>query len=90
MKLLKFKENLKLSMKTNNVTQVQLAKYLNTTQQTVSRWLNGQNEPDMETLILICIYLGETPNSLLGFDETSLSKINNYTNYGIHTGDVKF
>ena len=90
MKLLKFKENLKLSMKANNITQTKLAKYLNTTQQTVSRWLNGQNEPDMETLLLICIYLNETPNSLLGFDETSLNKTNNYTNYGIHTGDVKF
>ena len=72
--LLKFKDNLKLSMKGNNVTQTQLAKYLKTTQQTVSRWLNGQNEPDLETLLLICLFLNETPNSLLGFDETNLNK----------------
>lgn len=74
MRILKFKDNLKLSMKENNVTQTQLAKYLKTTQQTVSRWLNGQNEPDLETLLLICICLHETPNSLLGFDEITLNK----------------
>ena len=46
-----------------------LARILGTTQQTVSRWLTGVNEPDFETLFKICEILNETPNSILGFEE---------------------
>ena len=69
MKQLKFSENLKFAINTNNKTQKQLADYLGTTQQTVSRWLTGINEPDLSTLLKICEYLNETPNSLLGFND---------------------
>lgn len=69
MKLLKFSENLKTALAVNNKTQKELATYIGTTQQTVSRWLSGINEPDFSTLLKICIFLNETPNSLLGFDD---------------------
>ena len=62
----KFAKNLKTAMYENKMTQTELAKKLGTTQQTVSRWLQGINEPDLNTLTLICIYLNETPNDLLG------------------------
>ena len=65
---LKFSENLKAAMQVNGLTQKALAEKLNTTQQTVSRWLCGINEPDFETLFAICAILHESPNDLLGYD----------------------
>lgn len=69
MKLLKFPENLREALSVHEMTQQDLANHLGTTQQTVSRWLKGVNEPDLTTLLGICLYLGETPNSLLGYDD---------------------
>lgn len=69
MKELKFPDNLKASLTENCKTQKELANYLGTTQQTVSRWLTGVNEPNLSTLLKICEFLNETPNSILGFDE---------------------
>lgn len=67
--LSRFPENLKKALADSSKTQQDLAVNLNTTQQTVSRWINGVNEPDFQTLLEICVYLDETPNSLLGYDE---------------------
>ena len=64
-----FSENLRNSMRANGFTQKRLAEEINTTQQTVSRWLNGINEPDFETLLKICALLHETPNDLLGYHD---------------------
>lgn len=69
MKALKFSENLREALVVHEMTQQDLANHLGTTQQTVSRWLKGINEPDLTTLLEICLYLGETPNALLGYDE---------------------
>ena len=69
MKLLKFPENLREALAVHEMTQQDLANHIGTTQQTVSRWLKGVNEPDLTTLLEICLYLGETPNSLLGYDD---------------------
>ena len=72
---LKFAKNLKTAMHEKQITQTELAKKLGTTQQTVSRWLQGINEPDLSTLTLICIYLNETPNDLLGFTDLKNGEI---------------
>ncbi len=69
MNCLKFSENLQEALRTKKITQKKLADYLGTTQQTVSRWLNGINEPDFSTLLKVCIFLHETPNDLLGYTE---------------------
>lgn len=37
----------------NNITQIQLAKKLNKTQQTISLYENGTNEPDLDGYILL-------------------------------------
>ncbi len=71
MELLKFSEKLREAMTACNITQKQLADHLGTTQQTVSRWLNSVNEPDLTSLLKICLFLGETPNSILGYDDIS-------------------
>ena len=56
-------------MKDKQMSQAVLAKELNTTQQTVSRWGNGVNEPDYHTLLIICKILDTTPNELLGWED---------------------
>ena len=43
--------NLRELINERSLTQKVIAENFNTTQQTVSRWLNGQNEPDITTLI---------------------------------------
>lgn len=65
-----FAINLKNALSENRMTQQELANLLHTTQQTVSRWVSGVNEPDFSTFINICVILNETPNNLLGFTET--------------------
>lgn len=69
MKLLKFSENLREALASHEMTQKELADHLGTTQQTISRWLKGINEPDLTVLLEICLYLDETPNALLGYND---------------------
>ena len=66
---LSFPENLKSEMKSAHMSQEKLAKALNTTQATVSRWASGENEPDFQTLLQICQILNVTPNELLGWED---------------------
>ncbi|MDE7265383.1 MAG: helix-turn-helix domain-containing protein, partial [Clostridia bacterium] len=54
---LQFSHNLKTALAESKKTQKELADYLGTTQQTVSRWLMGINEPNLETLLKICTFL---------------------------------
>lgn len=75
----KFSENLKILLKGNNISQGKLAANLGTTQQTVSRWVNGECEPDIETILNICLCLDTDPNELLGFSEIS-EKVKNERN----------
>lgn len=69
MKLLKYSENLRKALLENSMTQKDLANLVGTTQQTISRWLQGINEPDLATLLEVCLYLDESPNAILGFDD---------------------
>ncbi len=69
MKLLKFAENLRMALAENEMTQKGLADFLGTTQQTVSRWLKEVNEPDLATLLEICLHLSISPNEILGYDD---------------------
>ena len=45
MKILNFSENLRTALAVREITQQELANYLQTTQQTVSRWVNGTCDP---------------------------------------------
>ena len=64
-----FAKILKSLSKEKGVSQIQLAKAFNTTQQTVSRWLNGINEPDFETLIRLADYFDCSTDYLLGKED---------------------
>lgn len=82
MKLLKFPENLQNALAVHEMTQQELANLLGTTQATVSRWLKGINEPDLTTLLEICLYLDETPNALLGYDDITEQALSAYKKSG--------
>ena len=76
----KFAENLRRALNVTKISQQRLANYLGTTQQTVSRWVNGECEPDFYMLMEICLLLDETPNEILGFDEIPNELIEKYQN----------
>ena len=75
MKILTFSEHLKEALTENELTQREIAEKIGTTQQTISRWLKGINEPDLETLLHLCFILRETPNSILGYDDLTEADI---------------
>ena len=64
-----FSSRLKSLLTDKGITQSTLAKSLFTTQQTVSRWLNGINEPDYATLIKIADNLECSLDYLLGRED---------------------
>lgn len=66
---MRFSSVLKELMKANGYTQTALAVKLGTTQATINRWLKGINQPDFETLFVLCKLLDSTPNELLGWEE---------------------
>ncbi len=65
----KFAERLKEVLRVKELTQYKLAKALNTSHQTVSRWCAGMREPNFDMLLAICKELDEDPNYLLGWDD---------------------
>ncbi len=64
-----FSNELQRLMKDNNYTQTALAEKMRTSQATINRWLKGINQPDFETLFLLCKILDTTPNEILGWDD---------------------
>lgn len=65
--------------KEKNITQEELAKVLNVTYQSVSRWENDLAYPDVELIPLIASYFNVTTDVLFGTDETSVEyKIQEY------------
>lgn len=63
-----FKNKLKELRKENNITQKELAKFLNVRNTTISAWEVGDNEPDLTTLVKIAKYFYVTTDYLLGIE----------------------
>ena len=61
-----FSINLRTLLSEKSLTQKVIAENFNTTQQTVSRWLNGQNEPDITTLIKLADFFEVSVDYLIG------------------------
>lgn len=61
-----FNERLKRFIKDKGMTQQILADKLKTTQQTISRYCNGKNEPDIQTLINIADTFDVSIDELVG------------------------
>ncbi len=79
-KLNKLGEKLKYLLAVNEYTQQQLADKLGTTQQCISRWINGNREPSIDDILLICYFLNEDPNELLGFNDISQDEFKKFDN----------
>ena len=69
LKLNKFGEKLAYYLTLKHWSQQYLADKLGTTQQSVSRWVNGITEPELDDVLLVCYFLDEDPNELLGFND---------------------
>ncbi|MGM9639858.1 MAG: helix-turn-helix domain-containing protein [Faecousia sp.] len=57
---------LKELRKSRNITQIKLAMDLSTTQNTISRYENGEREPGIEELIRIADYFQVSVDFLIG------------------------
>ncbi len=68
---MKFAVIFKILILKNGYTQQTIATLLNTTQQTVSRWLNGQNEPDLTNLYKLADIFNCSVDYLLGRNNNS-------------------
>jgi len=62
-------ENLKKLRNRKNVTQEELATYLNISFQTVSKWERSENMPDIQTLAALANYFDATTDELLGMEK---------------------
>lgn len=56
-------------MKENKISQSMLAKVLNVKQQTISRYIKGEREPDIDIIIAIAKYFEVTADYLLGLED---------------------
>lgn len=65
----KFHERLKELRKLNNLTQLQLANKLNVYQSRITKWENGQHEPNIEMLIKLADALNSTIDYLVGYTD---------------------
>ena len=66
---MKFSSIFRSLLSEQGLTQQSIAKKLNTTQQTVSRWINGQNEPDLKMLNSLADIFNCSVDYLLGRED---------------------
>lgn len=67
--LSKISEKLKQLRLSKNVTQKQLAEYLNVTTVTVQRFEYGDRRPSLENIIKLCTYFNVSSDYLLGLSD---------------------
>lgn len=63
-----FGKRVKNELKEQGKLQKDLCNYLNVKKSTLSEWLNGNNEPCMEYIVKIAIFLDVTTDYLLGLE----------------------
>ena len=55
--------------KEKGITQIELAKEISTTQDTISLWELGKSYPDVINVVKLCKFFGVTSDYLLGLNE---------------------
>ena len=85
-------ENLRRLRREKDITQEELAEVLGVSFQSVSRWENGLNYPDLELLPVIAGFFGVTTDALIGADEArERERVNAYLDRfqaAVSTGDI--
>lgn len=66
---MKFKERFNEVLQLSGKTQVQIARELNITKQSVNDYKTGKSVPSLETLFLLCKILDVSSDYLLGFTD---------------------
>ncbi|MCX7843234.1 MAG: helix-turn-helix domain-containing protein [Clostridia bacterium] len=61
-----FGDRLKEVRKNRGIKQKELAKMIGVANSTISNWENNTNQPDIDTIKLLCDALGITPSDLIG------------------------
>lgn len=56
------------------MTQQEVARATNISQQSISRYLSGQNTPDLEKLVRLCRFFGVSADYMLGLENDDGSK----------------
>jgi len=69
---IKIGENIKRLRRTKNITQEQLAEYLDVSITAVSKWERGETYPDITLLFPLAHYFGITLDELMGYDEEKI------------------
>ncbi len=64
-----FSSRLKETLKTNGMSQQELAKKINMSQSVVNNYCTGKREPTLDVLVSICKALNESADYLLGIDD---------------------
>ncbi|MDY5676510.1 MAG: helix-turn-helix transcriptional regulator [Eubacteriales bacterium] len=64
-----FSLRLKETLKTNGMSQQELAKKINMSQSVVNNCCTGKREPTLDVLVSICKALNESADYLLGIDD---------------------
>ena len=75
-------KNIKKFREEKNITQEALAAYLNVSRQAVSNWECGKNEPDIETLHKIAMFLEINVEELIYGEKRQYNIINQISNSG--------
>ena len=66
---IKIVEHIKQLMKSEGLTQMQLASQIHVGQSTISEWLTGKNEPSIESLWKLADYFDVSVDFLIGRKE---------------------
>jgi len=72
---LKFCEKLKIYRTEHELTQDDVAALLHVSRQTISKWENGVNEPDIHTILKLSDIYSVTLDDLLRGDEIVIQKL---------------
>ena len=74
-------ENIRRLRMARNISQVDLAKALGVTKQSISNWENNNIQPSIDMLIRICDYFRVTTDYMLGLEEKTYIEISGLTDY---------
>lgn len=74
-------ENIRRLRMARNISQVELAKALGVTKQSISNWENNNIQPSIDMLIRICDYFRVTTDYMLGLEEKNYIEISGLTDY---------
>jgi transcriptional regulator with XRE-family HTH domain len=74
-----FYERLKVLRESNNLTQVQLAKKLNVSKQSVSNWENNNILPSIDVLIRTAQFFQVSTDYMLGLTDRKYIEVSNLT-----------